>query len=399
MTQRLISRKPELHEDWIDPFALRIVKSLQGEGFETYLVGGCVRDLLAGIHPKDFDIATSASPQQVKRKVSNSYIIGKRFRLVLVRRGETQYEVATFRRNVTPEELEEIQNSEGPLLGDNYFGTAIEDAKRRDFTINGLFYDPVKHKVIDYVEGLKDIESATLRMIGDPVARFIEDPIRILRAIRLSHKLNFILEPSLKSAIGQTAEHLKKSVLPRKREEYLKFLRLQDPDLAFRELADLQVLSHVLPSLQKIYDSNEKHLIFTSYLNMLEQVGIDKKEPGELFSGLLYAFMKAYFGEDDWNLEQIENDNDFNQILKDELGVFKVEAAIYFKALGLIPQLSNIDNYLRKGERRRVGFLRNEGFDLSLKLAQLDYKLPAELVLFWKKELQKHFLVKPPAAD
>ena len=121
-----MTTRPQLHEDWIDPYAREIVRILQDEGFETYLVGGCVRDLLAGIHPKDFDIATNAHPNQVRRKIPHAYVIGKRFRLVLVRRGDQQFEVATFRRSVSAEELED---GESEIVGDNYFGTCEEDEK------------------------------------------------------------------------------------------------------------------------------------------------------------------------------------------------------------------------------------------------------------------------------
>src|SRR6185437_5841664 len=155
---------PKLHEEFIDRDALHIVRTLKGRGFETYLVGGCVRDLLLGKHPKDFDIATTARPQDVRRLISNAFIIGKRFRLVLVKRGETQFEVATFRRDIRPDEnVEEL-----PGGVDNIFGTAEEDAKRRDFTINALFFDPIDHRVIDFCEGRTDLDEGVVRMIGDP---------------------------------------------------------------------------------------------------------------------------------------------------------------------------------------------------------------------------------------
>ena len=175
-----IKQKPHLHASWIDPDAVEIVERLQKAGFTTYLVGGCVRDLLVGIHPKDYDIATNALPNEVKRKVWGSYVIGRRFRLVLVKRGEQQFEVATFRRGSKPEDFTE---GEDQPVGDNFFGTPEEDALRRDFTINALFYDPIKNELIDYAKAMADIEATTLRMIGDPKTRIIEDPIRSLRAV------------------------------------------------------------------------------------------------------------------------------------------------------------------------------------------------------------------------
>ena len=174
-----IKQKPTLHASWIDPDAKEIVRLLQREGFTTYLVGGCVRDLLVGIHPKDFDIATSAEPNQIKRKIRGAYVIGRRFRLVLVKRGLQQYEVATFRRSMSEEDIEALaatteedpeQTPSPAVSGDNYFGTPEQDALRRDFTINALFYDPVKNELIDYANGLADIERRLLRMNVDPVA-------------------------------------------------------------------------------------------------------------------------------------------------------------------------------------------------------------------------------------
>ena len=384
--------KPQLHEDWIDPYAFRIVKTLQDEGFEAYLVGGCVRDLLAGIHPKDFDIATNAMPQQVKRKVPNSYIIGKRFRLVLVKRGDTQFEVATFRRTASVDEMSDEDNT---VEGDNFFGTAEEDSKRRDFTINALFYDPITHRLIDYVNGIKDIESETLRMIGEPKARFIEDPIRILRAVRLSHKLNFRLEPELRAAIVETSTELKKSVLPRRREEWLKFLRLPESRLAFRELFDLNVLHEVLAGLHLIYESNEKQEIFESYLSRLHEVDINFQDPIELFSGFMVAFMKAHFGESDeaWNLSALEIDHGLNYFLKEELGMFKLEATAMFRALFLVGGLKKTDIYNKRGERRKMAFLSQDSFSLALKLGQLDYSLTPNEVHFWSEQKKQFELI------
>lgn len=379
--------KPALHEDWIDSYAFRIVKSLQDGGFETYLVGGCVRDLLVGLHPKDFDIATGALPQQVRKKVSNSYVIGRRFRLVLVKRGDQQFEVATFRRSITAEEL---NAPEMAIEGDNYFGTCEEDAKRRDFTINALFYDPVKHKLIDYCDGLKDIENRILRMIGDPKERMIEDPVRILRAIRLSHKVGFVIDPELRAAIKECAGELKRAVLPRRREEYLKFLRLPNAHLAFIELYDSGVLHEILPSVHNIYENPEKLETFESYIERITAVGIDMKDPIELFAGFLYAFLKAHFGEEHWNLHAIEEDIRVDVFIREEAGIFKQEAAIFFHCLKLAQSLKKVDTYMRKGERRQAAFVRNDTFLLALKLAQMDYSLSPQESKFWQDQIQKH---------
>ncbi|WP_413289868.1 CCA tRNA nucleotidyltransferase [Bdellovibrio sp. HCB337] len=390
-----LTTRPQLHEDWIDPYAREIVRILQDEGFETYLVGGCVRDLLAGIHPKDFDIATNAHPNQVRRKIPHAYVIGKRFRLVLVRRGDQQFEVATFRRNVRQEELED---GEAEVVGDNYFGSCEEDAKRRDFTINALFYDPIQQKIIDYCDGQKDIANRTLRMIGNSVERFIEDPIRILRAVRLSHKVNFIIDTEMRGAIVQCASELKRAVLPRRREEFLKILRLPDPALTFIELHDLGVLENTLSGLQAIYRDAEKTNVFECHLQRMKNCGFKFEDPTELLSGFMFAFLKAHYGEESWNLNDIQNDDRLQGFLRDELGMFKQEQATFFKALHLIHNLQKVDLYMRKGERRQMGFLRNDALPLALKLAQMDYTITGATLLFWENQF-KRFANKPVPTD
>lgn len=380
-------QKPQLHEDWIDSYALRIVRSLQDSGFETYLVGGCVRDLLVGIHPKDFDIATSALPNQIRKKVSNAYVIGRRFKLVLVKRGDQQFEVATFRRTLSQAELDSL--GDDTVEGDNYFGTCEEDAKRRDFTANAVFYDPVKHKLLDFCGGIDDINNRVLRMIGDPKERLIEDPIRILRAIRLSHKLHFSIETSMRSAIAECSGELKKSVLPRRREEWLKFLRLKEPHLAFMELFDLHILEQILPGLHSVFTDPVKMEIFEIHLSRIVSAGIDRQDPTELFAGFMMSFMKAQYGEDPWNHEEVFNDPKLAYFMREEMGIFKQEGIIFFKALHIMQGLHRIENYARKGERRQMAFIQNEAFGLALKLAHMDYSLSPSQIQYWLQQVDK----------
>lgn len=383
-----LRKPPSLHEDWIDLHALKIVKTLQDSGFETYLVGGCVRDLLVGIHPKDFDIATNALPNQVRKKVSNAYVIGRRFKLVLVKKGEQQFEVATFRRSVTTEEL--LAQGDEHIEGDNYFGTSEEDAKRRDFTVNAIFYDPVSEKLIDHCQGLVDIQDRVLRMIGDPDARFIEDPIRILRAIRLSHKLDFSIEPHMRSAIINCSDELKKSVLPRRREEWLKFLRLDEPQRAFLELFDLQILEKILPGLHNVYLTPEKADAFELTLSRINSAFINKANPVELFAGFMLAFMKAQYGEGEWNYDELMADERLAHFMREEMGIFKQEITIFFKALTLMKGLHRIDTYSRKGERRQFAYVSNDAFPLAMKLSIMDYSLSGAEIQFWYSQMIKY---------
>ena len=175
-----VRRTVEFDPAKLDRDALRVVAKLREAGFTSYLVGGCVRDLLAGLSPKDFDVSTDARPRQVRRVFRNARIIGRRFRLVHVRFGENIIETATFRRNPREDEEPPADDDEVLLREDNVFGTPEEDANRRDFTINGLFYDPEAKEVIDYVGGLADMEKGIVRTIDDPWLRFRE-PLRLAR--------------------------------------------------------------------------------------------------------------------------------------------------------------------------------------------------------------------------
>jgi poly(A) polymerase len=184
----------------IDPDAEKILRRLLRYNHKAYLVGGCVRDLLLGRTPKDFDIATSATPNEIKDLFRNCRIIGRRFRLAHIFFGSKIIETSTFRMN--PREGTPIEEVEELLIRrDNVFGTAEEDARRRDFTMNGLFYDIEAGEVIDYVGGLADIEARLVRTIGDPEIRFREDPVRILRAIKFAARLDFQIEPATYAAL------------------------------------------------------------------------------------------------------------------------------------------------------------------------------------------------------
>jgi poly(A) polymerase len=380
-----IKQKPHLHASWIDPNAKEIVRTLQKEGFTSYLVGGCVRDLLAGLHPKDYDIATSAEPNQVKRKVWGSYVIGRRFRLVLVKRGTIQYEVATFRREAKAEEIQELEEqrqeeeSAAPVSGENFFGTPEQDALRRDFTVNAMFYDPIKDELIDYAHGLEDIQAKTIRMIGDPNLRIQEDPVRSLRAIRLSHKLSFRIEDTFREAIQANAKELLRAVLPRRREEYLKFLRLKDPIPAFMELYDLGLMEFILPSLMPVFTDPDKLEIFLSYIARLKQVCYDLSKPDELYLGLILAYVRAMQGDPHFDIL-------LNKLMRDELMMFKAEQAAVLAAIDFAPSLENLDAYRRKGHRRQQAFLRHESFAFGLRVARMDYLVSPETLLFWQQQ-------------
>jgi poly(A) polymerase len=249
----------------IDPDALRVLYRLHGEHFIAYLVGGSVRDLLLGRRPKDFDIGTSAHPYQVKRLFRNCWIIGRRFRLAHVRFGPKTIEVATFRRKLSAEELsaadvhatvdvagDQTARHVRLLHRDNTFGTPEEDAFRRDFTVNSLFYDIASRSIIDYTGGLDDLKARVIRCIGDPMERFQEDPVRMLRAVAMAARLDFTIDLPVETAISAHRASVAKSAPARLMDELYKLLRAGASQRAFRMLAERRLLEPIAPSVQSM---------------------------------------------------------------------------------------------------------------------------------------------------
>ncbi len=234
---------PALDHALIDGDAERVVRRLTKGGFTAYLVGGCVRDLLLGLHPKDFDVATSATPNDIRATFRNCRIIGRRFRLAHVFFGKKIIETATFRAN--PREDEGDDDGDLLIRRDNVFGTETEDARRRDFTINGLFYDFEREDVIDHVGGLPDLEARLVRTIGDPDVRFREDPVRMLRAIKFAARCELDIEPATYAALLRQRDEIRKSAPPRVVEEVYRLMR----GAAARRSLELSLTTGVLDVL------------------------------------------------------------------------------------------------------------------------------------------------------
>lgn len=207
----------------ISPNALKVLYHLHKAGFSAYLVGGSVRDLLLGHAPKDFDVATDARPEQIKELFRNCILIGRRFRLAHIRFGREIVEVATFRGSESNKARQHRHTAEhGMLLRDNVYGTLEEDACRRDFTINALYYNIADHTVVDYCNGIHDLKHRTLRIIGEPIKRYQEDPVRLLRTIRFAGKLGFHIEPKTEAPIKELATLLQHVPAARLFDETLK---------------------------------------------------------------------------------------------------------------------------------------------------------------------------------
>ena len=250
-----------LAEESIDPDAAKVVRRLERAGFQAYLVGGCVRDLLLGRRPKDFDIATSARPDDVRSLFRNCRIIGRRFRLAHVLFGGGKVvEVATFRRNPTAVlGIGDEADADDDLLirSDNVFGEAHEDALRRDFTINALFYDLDRRQVLDWCGGMPDIQRRAIRTIGEPAVRFREDPVRIMRAIKFAAKLDLGIDPHTYDAMVLSRAELARAARPRIFEEILRLMREGASHRAMWLLWELGGMAILMPELSAFLDDDE----------------------------------------------------------------------------------------------------------------------------------------------
>ena len=257
--------------DLLDDHAVRVVSTLQGAGFEAYVVGGAVRDLLVGRRPKDFDVATNATPEQVKALFRRAFIIGRRFRIVHVVFGRGRehevIEVSTFRALLAAEAAEQVEGNEktsraelagkthvvdasGRVLRDNVWGPQVEDAARRDFTVNAMYYDPVTRTVVDYHGGFADVRARVLRMIGDPLTRYREDPVRLLRVARFVAKLGFSVEPKTLKPVQAMAVSLAQVPGSRLFDEMVKLLQTGHAVASLEVLQRMGLIQGVFPVVE-----------------------------------------------------------------------------------------------------------------------------------------------------
>ncbi|WP_306291843.1 polynucleotide adenylyltransferase PcnB [Rodentibacter ratti] len=276
--------------------ALSVVEKLQRQGFEAYIVGGSIRDMLLGKHPKDFDVATNARPEQIQNIFQRQCrLVGRRFRLAHIMFGRDIIEVATFRANHSDarNERQAKQSHEGMLLRDNVYGTIEQDAERRDFTINALYYNPQDNTLRDYFNGIEDLKAGKLRLIGDPITRYQEDPVRMLRAIRFMAKLDMFLEKPSEQPIHELA-HLLKNIPPaRLFDESLKLLQTGYGVKTYRLLRQYGLFEQLFPSLTPFFtekeDSFAERMIVTALTSTDERVA-DKLRinPAFLFAAFFW---------------------------------------------------------------------------------------------------------------
>jgi poly(A) polymerase len=286
-TLRVPSEKHGLTRDALSPSAAKVCSVLRDAGFAGYVVGGAVRDLLLGIVPKDFDIATDARPEQIKPLFRRALIIGRRFRLVHVMMGAETVEVSTF-RSADPETADKDEH--GRVLRDNVFGDQDEDARRRDFTVNALYYDPVSEEIVDLHGGLADLKKRVLRVIGEPVTRYREDPVRMLRAVRLAAKLGLTLDPATRAPIREMAPLMERVPPARLFDEMLKLLLSGHASACLRQLRDVGLHEGLLPLLDVILEQPLGERFVTLALAQTDERVLAERpvSPAFLFAALLW---------------------------------------------------------------------------------------------------------------
>ncbi len=273
--------------------AVKVLYRLNNSGYEAYLVGGGVRDLLLGREPKDFDVATNALPEEVKQVFSNCRLIGRRFRLAHVHFGREIIEVATFRSNQPAAEDDDRHMENGMILRDNVYGTLEEDAQRRDFTINALYYNINDFSLLDFANGMEDLQKGVIRLLGDVESRFREDPVRLLRAVRFAAKLGFVIEPQTEAPMEELAVLLEDVPAARLYEEVLKLFLSGHALESFEKLRHYNLFGHLFPLTEEAL-SHEEHefpLTFVNrgMFNTDERLRQDKSvTPAFLFAVLLW---------------------------------------------------------------------------------------------------------------
>ena len=372
-TQPIIRERSEhcISRADIDAEALKVLYRLSDAGYVGYLVGGSVRDLLLGRKPKDFDVGTNAYPSDIRDIFRNCFLIGRRFRLAHIIFGKKIIETSTFRR-----QPEEKGTEEDGLyqFEDNTFGTPEEDAKRRDFTVNGLFYDIRTFAVIDYVGGLEDLEKRTLRCIGDPNVRFREDPVRMMRAARFAARLDFTIDPESSEAIHKYHSDILNASRARVCEEVFRLFTYQSSSMAFRLMWRFRMLEDILPRLSASIDaSGGEDAPIWKYLSALDGQPISEAATNGLrVACLYYAMVAARLAEEAKaapdgrvNTQDIARD-----VVSEIAERLRIPKAAFATALSMIDLQRRLSEPPRR-DTRSFRFIRNEIFAEALALRRV----------------------------
>ena len=370
--------------DQISPCASRTIATLHQEGHEAYVVGGAVRDLLLGFVPKDFDVVTDATPEEVRRIFRNSRIIGRRFRLVHVYCGRDMVEVSTFR---APHEASNSKDRKGRLLRDNTFGSINEDAIRRDFTVNALFYDPRSKEVLDFCGGYVDTQKNLLRIIGAPVQRYREDPVRMLRAIRLSEKLSLTIDSKTKSPFKKQAGLLDGVPTARLYDEFIKVVKSGSLASAVEQIVAFGFHSALFKKLDEVKArSKEGDFLRLVYKKTDERINSGKSvSPAFLFAAVFWPEVNKRW-------KYVESDPKYMGALVRAIDEASIGLSQTFIPKRLIADIRDIwylqGRLLNRRGKKPTQVLRHTkfraGYDF-LELRGIAGEVPEELVDWWTR--------------
>ena len=294
-----IIRYPDhkLKTDMMNPNALKVVEKLASEGFEAFIVGGSIRDLLLNRVPKDFDVATNANPLQIKSLFNRARIVGRRFQIVHVKLNKQIIEVTTFRSN-NNDSLNDhrITTKNGMLTRDNAFGSLADDSIRRDLSINAFYYDPRDNTITDFTSGFSDIQESIVRIIGDATTRFREDPLRLLRVVRFASKLNFSIDSSTRAPMKRHGKNLRQISAPRLFDESLKLFMSGHGLKAFELLDEFDLIRYIFPRLLDRIDSNSLYFNIVHHALMNTDHRVENKQrvtPAFIYAAFLWPEVQA----------------------------------------------------------------------------------------------------------
>lgn len=297
----LNSQQHSLSQHKISKHAREVIKVLQKNNFEAYAVGGCVRDLLLDLNPKDFDIATNATPQQVKRLFRRSRIVGRRFQIVHVQFGRELIEVTTFRSNNTSKNGKVQQAESGLLTRDNMFGSIYDDASRRDLSVNALYYDTENNTLHDFCDGLEDLAKRKIRIIGNPATRYSEDPVRLLRVLRFAAKLGFQIDHKTQKPIVKMAPSLQQVSAPRMFDETLKLFMGGYGLAVFQLLFEYRLFAQLVPQTSQLIDQgqpNAKKMVEQALINTDLRIRSNQRvTPAFIYAALLWPAVQKTASE------------------------------------------------------------------------------------------------------
>lgn len=375
----------------IDPDALFVIQKLHQAGFPTYVVGGGVRDLVMGKKPKDFDIATAARPGQVRRYLRNCLLIGRRFRLAHVRFGSKIIEVATFRSG---------ENDGDFIVRDNQWGSAQDDVQRRDFTVNGLFYDPFDQTILDYVGGYPDLQARMLKTIGDPELRFRQDPVRMLRLLKFRARFELTIEKKTYQALSRCKEALKMSSPARVLEELLRMLESGNSLPFFSELISTGLLGSISPQLhgQLAGPEGMKSMVLLEKIDLYHCRSLGKPLSRQvLICSLLYPILEsriAHILQD--NSPSVLNaaliSDEVRRLMSQTLGTLTLfPRKLFAEVAHVLQQQFRLDAlFLRKSQPIRL--LTQSEFSLALEFLAIRTMVKPQLrdqLLFWKQSFDQ----------